>query len=124
MKRARHLHRLCSLTDPKHFISAWLFEPRAFLETVPKKKVPCLFDALVTTPTRPLLEHSFSLVFFYSPFEGMRQMEAMLGPMLGAFPGIGGTRRSASLGLFPTDMFSTIVSAPWVVALHCLSGFV
>ncbi|XP_077511746.1 myeloid leukemia factor 2-like [Amblyomma americanum] len=46
------------------------------------------------------------------PFEGMRQMEAMmdsmLGPMLGAFPGLGGTRRSASLGLFPTDMFSTI----------------
>ncbi|XP_054928769.1 uncharacterized protein [Dermacentor andersoni] len=46
---------------------------------------------------------------FFGPFEGMRQMEAMLGPMLGAFPGIGGTRRSASLGLFPTDMFSTIV---------------
>ncbi|XP_075543010.1 uncharacterized protein LOC142576667 isoform X1 [Dermacentor variabilis] len=45
---------------------------------------------------------------FFGPFEGMRQMEAMLGPMLGAFPGIGGTRRSASLGLFPTDMFSTI----------------
>ncbi|KAL3189213.1 hypothetical protein MRX96_002885 [Rhipicephalus microplus] len=45
---------------------------------------------------------------FFGPFEGMRQMEAMLGPMLGAFPGLGGTRRSASLGLFPTDMFSTI----------------
>ncbi|KAL1478166.1 hypothetical protein MTO96_035167 [Rhipicephalus appendiculatus] len=44
----------------------------------------------------------------YHPFEGMRQMEAMLGPMLGAFPGLGGTRRSASLGLFPADMFSTI----------------
>ncbi|KAL1478168.1 hypothetical protein MTO96_035167 [Rhipicephalus appendiculatus] len=47
----------------------------------------------------------------YHPFEGMRQMEAMLGPMLGAFPGLGGTRRSASLGLFPADMFSTIVRA-------------
>lgn len=43
---------------------------------------------------------------------GLRQMEAMmegmLGPMLGAFPGFAGARRSASLGAFPAldDLFS------------------
>lgn len=50
-----------------------------------------------------------------APFDGgMRHMEAMmegmLGPMLGAFPGLGAPRRSASLGVFPPavdDVFSS-----------------
>lgn len=47
----------------------------------------------------------FGLARALEPGGGLRQVEAMmegmLGPMLGAFPGFAGARRSASLGAFP-----------------------